>query len=193
MKKGLSVVALLMAVVMIAMCCVACGGDKATVVGKWTTEFDFDKYLSSASSAGEGFEQMLDMMKEGLAGLKLKIYIEFKEDGSAELTADKDSSKNVADKMMETLSAVLVGMGMTEDQITAILAQMDPDSMMQDLKAKYETDGNKLYLYQESEGKKDDRYVEYEVTSSELKITKVVGDVDNIPAELLPLTLTKVN
>lgn len=193
MKKTLSVVALLLAVVMIAMCCVACGDDKdAAVVGKWTTEIEFDKYMDSMPGMGEEAGEMGDVLKETLSGVTVKLYVTLNEDGTALISADKDSAEAASDKIKNALTSALAAMGMPQEMIDSTASMFDISSMVDGQKGKYEVDGNKLYVYEEDGQKDDSRYLEFEVSSSELKITKVVGVDEQIPENLLPLVLTKV-
>ena len=194
MKKTLSVVALLLAVVMIAMCCVACGEEKeATIIGKWTTEIEFDKYMDAMPGMVAEAGEMGEALKEGLAGVSLKMLITFNEDGTFVLAGDKDSAEAASDKIKTALTSALGAMGLSEEMISLVAYQFDISSMVDGQKGKYEIDGSKLYLYTEDEPKDDSKYLEFELSSSELKVTKVVGEVESVPEKLLPLVLTKVD
>ena len=147
MKKSLSIVSLLLAVIMIAMCCVGCGDSDSkksegnTIVGTWTTELDFDKLMSSMSGDAGAMQQMVDMMKDALSGIKLKVNLTFNADGTCVAAADKDSAEAASEKLRSGLVDTLSAMGLPQDQIDTVLNSMDLSSMINGSTKKYETDG----------------------------------------------------
>lgn len=197
MKKSLSIVSLLLAVIMIAMCCVGCGDSKKsegnTIVGTWTTELDFDKLMSTMSGGAGAMQQMVEMMKDAFSGVKLKLNLTFNEDGTCVAAADKDSVEAASEKIRSGLVDTLSAMGLPQDQVDTVLDSIDLSSMVNGSTKKYETDGNKLYIYDDETGKDEKNYVEYELSSSELKVTKISGEVEEIPEGILPLVLTRVS
>ena len=200
MKKTLSIVALLLAVVMIALCCAACGDDKksdsgssdASIVGSWKTEIDFDKYMNAAmGSAGEGMAQMMEGIKDSLSGLKMKMFITFNEDGTCVVSADEADVEAASSKILNAMTAMLQGMGLSEEQIAAAASSFDLSALTKGQNRKYELDGNKVYMFDDEDPKNENEYVEVEISSSELKVVKAVGEDTSIPAELLPIVFTK--
>ena len=208
MKKCLSMIALLLAVVMIAMCCAACGDDKktddasggsnnASIIGKWATTIDFDKLPSSALGQ-DGETVMTEEMLKSFEGVKVNMTISFNEDGTTLVSMAEESAKTVLEivkkLMVEAMTPALIAQGVAEDQVEAYVQNAMSDINVNTLtggqSGKYELDGSKLYIFDDK--KDQNEYMEIEVSSSEIKVTNVVGDGKYVNSAMLPLTLTKV-
>ena len=200
MKKTLTAVSLLMAVVLVAMSCVACGGfGKKDLVGKWTASIDFDKLPTSSMGSSEEEKEMIAEMMESLKGVSVKLTITFKDDDTTELQIDKASAELLAEKMKgvmeQTMRSMLEAQGITGDMlesaVQASLAEFDASALSEPKKGKYDFADGKLYLFEETKDEK--QYLEIEGSSSEIKVTKVVGESDYVNDAMLPFVLTKAD
>lgn len=140
MKKFLSAAALLLAVLMIAMSCVACGENKAdtpaadtdataavatqapaedptpaSIVGKWKYDFSFDVLLDAVKDeALEGAtgsqKEFMEIMFTAFNGVSMTMIMEFDANGTVKTSADKDSVDAAFAKIKENLKALMPDM-----------------------------------------------------------------------------------
>lgn len=139
MKKLLSVAALLMAVLMIAMCCAACGDDKNTdptsaatqagadvttpaedvtpgsIVGTWKLSLDFDKIIEATkeealASVDDQQKEFMEEMFKCFNGVSMTMVMEYKEDGTYQSYVDETSAEAAFALIKENLKGLLPSM-----------------------------------------------------------------------------------
>ena len=217
MRKRLSVTALILAVLMIALCCAACGGEK-TIIGTWRYTVDFEEIVRAKTPldtlSGDELtyaEKMLEIYKD-VTGV---VVMEFKEDGTYSISADQETMASALEDLKANLSDILpdligiLGQDMSEFEaqiqangytiemyIDALFSQLDLNSLTENLSSsgRYRLDGDKLYTSDQDGTIDESHYLIIELSGSKLKITEAVGSDsgDSMLAGIyLPMELTR--
>ena len=139
MKKTISAASLLLAVLMIAMCCVGCGDSKSdssadtgSIVGKWSYTLDYDTILDTAmgqtlADADDQQKAYMESLLEAFEGVSLTLWMDFKADGTYSLSADEAELTSAMDsvkaKLKEKLPEMLAALGMSSEDMESQLSQ----------------------------------------------------------------------
>ena len=200
MKK---IIAVLLVCVMLASVCFAfssCG--KTTVVGKWQTKIDPQKFFGASSE--ESSDETEETSDNPLAGIEftgdIKLYIEFTDDGKYTASLDQDDYKNVisqaADALVEGLVASLGGSDMSVDEV---LQLMGVDSKEEFVAQMLEDDGfedkSGEYKYSDGELKLGEDTFKVDLAKKTLVLKEIVDpgeEDDNGFADLLPMTFDRI-
>lgn len=220
MKKTLSVTALLLAILMIALCCVACGDDKksdsssdssssvsGSIIGTWSNTVSADHTLNPNSN--EALQELYLGLKSRMSGIMLKRTITFSDGGTCSGSVDETAVNAVKEAIIgfftENFDQFIAASGATEEQFNEWLAQNgmtkeqyialvgDSYVSMSTFNGKYRLDGTKLFICREDEELVDTQYYEIKLTEQELTIVSGVGteDDDLFNEEYLPYSFTK--
>ena len=210
MKKVLS---LTMVVVMLASIMVlftACGGDKATFVGKWNAEIDMAKILNEQLNAAGTFGEI------ELSDISVVMNFEFNDDDTYAISLDEASAEEMAESlkgqlkpiMEDMMAAMLEDTGVTLEDYLAETGT-DLDAMMEesfdvaaltesfgDMKGQYLVQDGKLYTSDdEKTAPSTDKGITYEIKGDTIEFVKSDAEdaEDSVVSidQLLPMVLTK--
>lgn len=121
-KTFLRAAALTLVLVMAAALFAACGQDDGKLIlGRWTATAEGGKY---AAEDFEEYGEYLDGLD--LSDITLKLYMEFKEDGTYTAEIDEESAKAAVDAMFERMKPAFADMMKKE---MAESMEMDPEEM----------------------------------------------------------------
>lgn len=175
--------------------------DQERIVGKWMADVVFDKEFLSAIAGdddadSDDFDEMLQSFD--LSGLSIKVYMEFKEDGTARMyTNEADAEefinsyvKVMSDGMLVYMKAMVENMGydfndylaesgMTEQEfVDSLMANMDTNEIKREIideitdsNGYYKLENGKLYTSDDKDFDADDA-VDYTLTDTVLTFTK---------------------
>lgn len=212
MKKTLSIV-LLLAMLMTLFTGCSLFGDKLD--GTWEAEIDItDPILDGIkSSFGENADSMLSMFE--IKDLKILSRMTFSEDGSYEISADKDSISNMTKSLVDQLSAgfttvlakIAEDSGKDKESVAGLINEMSDllkaeftEEAMSKLvdnftkKGFYKAKGGKLYTADTEASLENAGYETYELVDNTLTITKGEGLEDvysEAVASFYPIVYTK--
>lgn len=211
MKKILSLVLALIFVASIASC--AQKPDEELIIGEWEGEVDMSEMMMESF----GDEEMGDYVD--VKDFKIKLIVEFNEDGKFTASIDKKSAEDAfegfVDDMKKGMRAYyedmaedsgssvddLFGdMGMTLDSYFDLMfGEEAVDAMIEGLtseknEGEYKIEDGKLYMITEDEEFDKDEYTVYKLTSKKLIFEEIHGEEeeDGIVADkMLPITFKR--
>lgn len=101
-RAAAAALALLFAAAAFAAC--AKVPDSKKIVGKWETTVDISKMINDSLKEGEAAEELGDVEFKDIS---IKLFVEFKEDGTYKSSADEESVNAALDKVVEQLVPML--------------------------------------------------------------------------------------
>lgn len=210
MKK--KIVSLLLVVVLVLSLSACGGGDEAKLVGQWKCEKEFAEQFNEEMGLDEELAQYLS-----IDSFKLTLCMEFHEDGTYAMYADKDALNEavqaVRDMLVDGMGRYLVDMvqaetGMEMDldailemagmSLEELIDESIPDDLVDEIademkqEGKFKAKDGKLYTSDGLEYDVDPRvYETYELSGDTLTIMGLVGAEDDAAFGVYPMTFQK--